>query len=152
MKSPLTPDQLQALRKFDACTLANAIETFHLRLRNEGFTHGATRCLFPQLRPMLGYAATVKIHGASPPTGGSSHLDRTDWWDYVRSIPMPRVVAVQDVSSSVGLGALLGEVHVSILQALGCVGAMTNGSVPDLPAVLGMGFNLFAGSLSVSHS
>jgi regulator of RNase E activity RraA len=101
---------------------------------------------------MLGYAVTVKIHGASPPTGGSSHLDRTDWWDYVQSIPGPRVVVVQDVSSTIGLGALLGEVHVAILQALGCVGAVTNGSVRDLPAVLGMGFSLFAGSLTVSHS
>jgi len=152
MKAQLRADRFEALRRLDACTLANAIETFRLRLRNEGFTHGATRCLFPQLRPMLGYAATVKIHGTSPPTGGSDHLDRTDWWEYVRSIPGPRVVAVQDVSSTIGLGALLGEVHVTILQPLGCVGAITNGSVRHLQAVSGLGFHLFSGSLSVSHS
>ncbi len=152
MKSPLTPVQLEALRRLDACTLANAIETFQLRLRNEGFTNGATRCLFPQLRPMLGYAATVKIRGASPPTGAPAQLDRTDWWDYVRSVPGPTVVVVQDVSSRVGLGALLGEVHVSILKALACVGAVTNGAARDLPAVKAMAFPLFAGNLSVSHS
>ena len=33
----LPPEQLEALRRLDACTLANAIETFHQRLRNEGF-------------------------------------------------------------------------------------------------------------------
>jgi len=152
MKPPLTPTQLEALRRLDACTLANAIETFQLRLRNEGFTSGATRCLFPDLRPMLGYAATVKIRGASPPTGARAQLDRTDWWDYVRSVPGPAVVVVQDVSSQVGLGALLGEVHVTILEALGCVGAVTNGAVRDLPAVKAMAFPLFAGNLSVSHS
>ena len=153
MNTPFSPAQIEALRRVDACTLANAIESFKLRLRNEGFTDGTTRCLTPQLRPMVGYAATVKIRGASPPTGGRmEHLDRTDWWDYIRSGPGPKILVVQDVSSRVGLGALLGEVHISILQALGCVGAVTNGAVRDLPAVQLLGFSLFAGSLSVSHS
>jgi len=67
-------------------------------------------------------------------------------------VPGPAVLVVQDVSSRIGLGALLGEVHISILQSLGCVGAVTNGAVRDLPAVGLLGFNLFAGSLSVSHS
>ena len=40
MNYPLTPEQLEALRRLDACTLANAIETFDVRLRNEGFTDG----------------------------------------------------------------------------------------------------------------
>ena len=35
MNTPLTPEQLEALRRLDACTLANAIETFHERLRDE---------------------------------------------------------------------------------------------------------------------
>jgi len=34
---PLTPEQFEALRRLDASTLANTIETFHERLRNEGF-------------------------------------------------------------------------------------------------------------------
>ncbi|MFI5336315.1 MAG: RraA family protein [Opitutales bacterium] len=152
MNAPLSPDTLEALRRLDACTLANAIETFQLRLRNEGFASGAMRCLFPQLRPMVGYAVTVKIRGSSPPTGARTYLDRTDWWDYIQSMPGPRVIVVQDVSTRPGLGALLGEVHINILQALGCVGAVTNGAIRDLPAVSAMGFQLFAGNLSVSHS
>jgi len=152
MKTPLTPGTLEALRRLDACTLANAIETFQLRLRNEGFASGEARCLFPQLPPMAGYAVTVKIRGASPPTGAGTYLERTDWWDYIQSVPGPRVVVVQDISTLPGLGALLGEVHVNILKALGCVGAVTNGAVRDIPAVAALGFPLFAGSLSVSHS
>jgi len=152
MNTAFTPDILEALRRMDACTLANAIETFQLRLRNDGFTAGATRCLFPQHRPMVGHAVTVKIRGSSPPTGARTYLDRTDWWDYIRSIPGPRIVAVEDISTRPGLGALLGEVHINILQALGCVGAITNGAVRDLPAVADLSFPLFAGNLSVSHS
>jgi len=151
MKTPLPPEQLDALRRLDACTLANAIETFQVRLRNEGFAGGATRCLFPRLRPMVGYAVTVKIRGSSPPTGARTYLERTDWWDYIQSVPAPRVVVLQDTSSKPGLGSLLGEVHISILQALGCVGAVTNGTVRDLPGVSDLGFQLFASGLSVSH-
>jgi regulator of RNase E activity RraA len=152
MKNSLAPEVLEALRRIDACALANAIETFQLRLRNEGFASGATRCLCPQLPPMAGYAVTVKIRGSSPPTGARTYLERTDWWDYIQSVPGPRVVVVQDISTKPGLGALLGEVHVNLLKALGCVGAITNGAVRDLPAAAALGFPLFAGHLSVSHS
>ncbi len=101
---------------------------------------------------MLGYAATVKIRGSAPPTAAGPYPDRTDWWDYILSLPAPRVVVVQDVATQVGLGSLLGAVHVNILRALGCVGAVTNGSVRDLPAAEKLGFHLFAGSISVSHA
>ncbi len=152
MNAILTSAQLEILRRLDACTLANAIETFHKRLRNEGFVDHTVHCLFPDSAPMLGYAATVKIRGSAPPTAASPYTDRTDWWEYVRSLPAPRVVVVQDVATQVGLGSLLGAVHVNILRALGCVGAVTNGSVRDLPAAKKLGFHLFAGSISVSHA
>ena len=78
MNCPLSPEQLEALRGLDACTLANAIETFHERLRNEGFMDNSVRCLFPRLQPMLGYAATIKIRGSAPPMGEVPYPDRTD--------------------------------------------------------------------------
>ncbi len=150
--SPLSAEELEALRQLDACTVANAIETFHERLRNEGFANGTVRCLFPQLGTMLGYAATVKIRGSSPPTADGPFPDRTDWFDYIQSLPSPRVVVVQDAAARVGLGSLLGAVHMNILHALGCVGAVTNGSVRDLPAAQDLGFKLFTGSVAVSHA
>ncbi|HTQ51272.1 MAG TPA: RraA family protein [Candidatus Acidoferrales bacterium] len=152
MNAMLTSKQMEILQRLDACTLANAIEIFHQRLRNEGFVNTSVHCLFPELPPMLGYAATVKIRGSSPPTAAAPYNDRTDWWDYILSLPAPRVVVVQDVASQAGLGSLLGAVHVNILRALGCVGAVTNGSVRDLPAARNLGFHLFAGSVSVSHA
>jgi 4-hydroxy-4-methyl-2-oxoglutarate aldolase len=152
MNPPLTPEQLEALRRLDACTLANAIETFHQRLRNQGFTDYSIRCLFPRLPPMLGYAATVKIRGSAPPTADSTFPDRTDWWDYILSVAAPRVVVVQDVATQPGLGALIGSVHLNILRALQCVGVVTNGAVRSLPAAKSAGFHFFAGSVSVSHA
>lgn len=152
MNTPLTPEQLESLRRLDACTLANAIETFHERLRNEGFVDHSVRCLFPRLQPMAGYAATIKIRGSTPPTAAGPYADRTDWWDYILSLPQPRVVVAQDVASRPGLGSLVGAVHMNILRALHCVGVVTNGSVRDIPASESAGFHLFAGSVSVSHA
>ena len=151
-KTVLTDEQLEALRKLNACLLANAIETFRARLRNEGFADGSVRCLFPRLPPMAGYAATIKVRGSAPPVAGGIYPDRSDWWDYILSVPAPRVVVVQDCAARPGLGSLLGAVHVNILRAFGCVGAVTNGAVRDIPAAEALDFPLFAGSVSVSHA
>ncbi|MGH8323383.1 MAG: RraA family protein, partial [Steroidobacteraceae bacterium] len=147
----LTDEQLQALRRLDACKVANAIETFQERLRSEGFVNHTVRSLFPEFPPLVGYAATVKIRGSTPPTAARSYPDRTDWWDYIVSLPAPRVVVVQDVATQPGLCSLVGEVHMSILQALHCVGVVTNGAVRDIPQARSAGFHYFAGNVSVSH-
>jgi regulator of RNase E activity RraA len=149
--TPLTAEQLRALRRLDACLLANTIETFQVRLRNEGFLDHRVRSLFPELVPMVGYAATVRIRGSAPPVAGAKFPDRSDWWDYIVRVPAPRVVVVQDISSEPGLCSLVGEVHMNVLRALDCVGVVTNGSVRDLPAARKAGFPCFAASVAVSH-
>jgi regulator of RNase E activity RraA len=136
----------------DACTLANAIETFNVRLHNEGFTDGALRCLFPGLPPIVGYAATIKVRGSAPPTAGGLYSERSDWLDYVQSLPVPHIIVAQDIASHPGLGALLGEVHFNIQRALGGVGIVTNGAVRGVPTAEALGFQIFAGSVSVSHA
>lgn len=143
---------MDILRRLDACTIANAIETFQGRLRNEGFVDNSVRCLFPQLPPMLGYAATVKVRGSAPATAGPAYREQTDWWDFILSLPAPRIVVVQDVSTRPGLGSLVGSVHMNILRVLDCVGVVTNGAVRNIPAAEMAGFHLFAGSISVSHA
>lgn len=152
MDSALSPEQLEALGQLDSCTVSNAIETFDVRLRNEGFADSSLHCLFEQLPPLVGYAVTARIRCANPPTAGHSYFDRTDWWDQILKVPEPRIVVVQDLDNKPGLGSLLGEVHTSILKALGCLGAVTNGAVRDLPAIETAQFHLFAGSVAVSHS
>ena len=75
-----------------------------------------------------------------------------DWWNYVASLPEPRVIVLQDADPKPGVGAFVGEIHAVIGAALQCIGCVTNGAVRDLPAVEAMGFKLFAGSIAVSHS
>jgi regulator of RNase E activity RraA len=61
-------------------------------------------------------------------------------------------MVIQDADHSPGTGALVGEIHAAIAQAVGCVGHVTNGAVRDLPAVERLGFHLFAGRVAVSHA
>jgi regulator of RNase E activity RraA len=152
MNQPLTSEQLEALRQIDACTLANAIETFQVRLRNEGFTDSSLRCFFPRLPPIVGYAATIKLRGSAPPMADSLYPERTDWWNYVLSLPAPRIVVAQDIASCPGVGALFGVAHINIQRALGSAGIVTNGVVRGIPAAEALGFQIFAGGVTVSHA
>lgn len=148
----LTPQLLESLGRLDAGTLSNAIETFGKRLRNEGFADHSIHCFCPLLKPMIGYAATLRLRGSAPPTAGGKYPERTDWWEYILSLPAPRVAVIQDVATRPGLGSYIGAVHMNILLALQCVGVVTNGAVRDLPAAESAGFHYFAGCLSVSHA
>ena len=149
---PLKEQQIAALQELDSCMVSNAIETFGVRLRNTGFADSSIRCMFKDLPPMVGYAVTARLRSEDPPIGGGSYHDRTDWWNNILAIPAPRVVVLEDMDKRPGLGAFIGDVHASILKALGCVGYVTNGAVRELPAVRSTGMHLFAGDVAVSHA
>jgi 4-hydroxy-4-methyl-2-oxoglutarate aldolase len=148
----LTPNQLEELGRFSTCVISNAIEKFHVRLRNAGFADSSVRCIFEDFPPMVGYAATARVRTSDPPMEGGAYFDRTDWWNDLLSIPAPRVVVVEDMSRPPGMGSLVGEVHANILLSLGCVGLVTNGAVRGLDGVESTGFQMFAGNVTPSHA
>jgi 4-hydroxy-4-methyl-2-oxoglutarate aldolase len=152
MGATLSPELLHALQALDTCSVSNAIELLGERLRNEGFTRPAIHRITTSSTPLVGHAVTVRIHCSRPPMRGRAYEDRTDWWNYILTIPEPRVVVIEDVDTRPGTGTFLGEVHANILKALGCVGGITNGVVRDVPAIEEMGFQLFAGGMAASHA
>jgi regulator of RNase E activity RraA len=143
---------LERLRRFDTCTLANAIERLDVRPRNEGFIVGAVRCQYPELAPVVGYAATGRIRSSMPPVTGGWYHEQIDFLRYLETVAGPRIVVLQDSDPFPGTGAMFGEVHARICRALDCVAYVTNGAVRDVPGIQALGFQLFAGGLSVSHA
>lgn len=143
---------LEKLRQLDSCTVANAIETFGVRLRNAGFADSTVRCVFEDFPPLVGYAATVRVRTADPPMEGDSYYYRLDWLDHVLSVPSPRVLVVEDLDHDPGLGSFIGDVHANILRALGCIGVVTNGAVRNVEAARELKFHMFARNLTVSHA
>ncbi|MGA3096291.1 MAG: RraA family protein [Bryobacteraceae bacterium] len=148
----LSREELERLRRYDACTLSNAIERLDIRPRNEGFITGAITCRFPQLPPVIGYAVTARMRSSILPVNGWCYYEHADWWRYVASLVGPRIVVIQDADHSPGVGALFGEAYARISRALGCVACVTNGAVRDVPGIEALGFQLFAGGVSVSHA
>lgn len=144
---------IEQLQQLSTCIVASAIEGFHVRLPNTGFTDSRIHSTLGNVSPVAGYVATGRIRTADPPMEGNGyHYARTDWWDHILSIPAPRVVVLQDLDDPPGVGAFVGEVNANILKALGCVGLVTNGAVRDVNEIRSIGFPLFAANLSVSHA
>jgi 4-hydroxy-4-methyl-2-oxoglutarate aldolase len=152
LEPPVHVEEFDALRRLDTCMVSNAIETFEIRLRNTGFADARIRCMFEDLPPMVGYAATARLRTGEPPIAGNSYHDRTDWWNSILEVPAPRIAVLEDMDKPPGVGAFLGDTHAAILRALGCVGYVTDGAVRELPRVRDVGLQLFAGSVAVSHA
>ena len=148
----LSEREMEALRLIDTCMVANAVETFNIRLHNTGFTDSSIRCMFEDARPMVGYAATGRLRSGEPPMVGGTFRDRADFWNSILEIPPPRILVLEDMDEPPGRGAFVGDMHAAILKALGCIGYLTNGAVRELPSVSSMGIQLFAGSVAVSHA
>jgi regulator of RNase E activity RraA len=148
---PLPPETLEAIAQFDTCAIANALEQFDVRLRNEGYTRPGLRCLTGGFTSIIGYAATCRVHSADPPVGGGAYIESTGWWPAIEKLPIPRIAVIQAADKDAG-ASTVGEVHAAILKAFHCAGVITNGGVRDLPAVTRMGFPMFARNISLSHA
>jgi 4-hydroxy-4-methyl-2-oxoglutarate aldolase len=151
MVEPLSPRELDALRRLNTPTVSNAIEAFNTRPRSEGFMDPSIRCIFPELGVMVGYACTATV-SAREPAPPDLQVSRFEQWDNVLSIPAPRVMVIHDLDDPPAVGSYWGEVQSNIYRALGCVGTVTDGSVRDLDEVRELGFHFFAAHVSVSHA
>ena len=148
----LSAGQIEALQQFDTCTIANAMEEFKIRLRNEGYTKPGLACRTGHYPPVVGFAATCRVKAADPPITGGYYFHREDWWAAIESMPVPRIAVIEDLDQPPSAGACVGEVHAAMLKALHCAGVITNGAVRNLPAVSAMKFPMFSRSVAVSHA
>jgi len=148
MPEPLSREELEALRRWPTPAISNAIESFKIRPFNEGYMSPDIKCVFPDLGCMIGYAVTAVITADSPE---GRRVTPQEWWDVVQKVPPPRVVVIHDIDNPVR-GSFWGEVQANIHKALGCVGAVTDGSVRDLDEVKALGFHFFSSCITVSHA
>ena len=145
----LSEDTLAFLREVDSPTIANAIETFELRERCDGFIGGAVECRFPEFGVMAGRAVTVKM--ASSPGKPASRDGYWRMWDALEAMEGPAVLAIQDVSGAPHRCAYAGEMMATLAQRLGAVGMVTDGALRDVDEVRALGFHYFMRYAVVSH-
>jgi 4-hydroxy-4-methyl-2-oxoglutarate aldolase len=152
IQEPLTWEELRELQLIPTPSIANAIESFNVRPRNEGVSDGTVRPQFPELGPMVGYAATATIRSNEEPAKGHT-VNRWNAIQHVLNTPAPRILVVEDLDPEAKrLGALWGEVQSNTFKRLGCAGTITNGAVRDLDEVRALGFQLYSSRVVPSHA
>jgi 4-hydroxy-4-methyl-2-oxoglutarate aldolase len=147
---PLSPDVLQKLARFDSPTISNVIELFELRQRNCGFMTPAIRSLFPELPPIVGYAATATYRSSRALAQGEEVSSLVEHVEALSELPSPRIVVFHDLDEPPA-AATFGEVMAAVYKRFGCVGLITSGMARDLEAVRRMDFAVFAAGVAVSH-
>ncbi|MBT3602592.1 MAG: RraA family protein, partial [Candidatus Latescibacteria bacterium] len=55
----LSQHHLDLLRQYDTPTICNVIEVFDVRPRNVGYMDTRIKACYPELPPLVGYAATA---------------------------------------------------------------------------------------------
>lgn len=151
MATPLTAEQLEALRRWPTPAISNAIETFNVRSRNTGFMGPEIVCRYPEFPPIVGYAATCKIRASVPADQDYQSAARDEWWRHIESIPAPRIIVIQDLDQP-PVGSFWGEVNANLHKAMGAVGVVTDGGVRDLDEVRELGFQFLSKCVLVSHA
>ena len=145
------PVLFEQLRKFDTPTICNALELALGGRFVTGFTRQTLIAAHPKAPPIVGYARTCSVR-CSVPFDASGRKERLQsYYAYLEQGPRPTVAVVQDIDSLPGLGAFWGEVNTNVHWNLGCVGAVTNGSMRDLDMMHAQ-FQCLAASLSPSHA
>ena len=113
MTEILSQSDLDALMAWPTPAISNAIELFDIRPRNEGFMLPEIQCRYPDMKPMIGYAATGVITARS---SEGRRISPPDWWEEVQKIPAPRIVVQHDIDNPV-VGSFWGEVNANMHKA-----------------------------------
>lgn len=149
MARMLGPEHIDALRRIDSPTIANAVETFLIRPRVSGYVGYDIRCIFPDLPPTVGYAVTCTVDST---TEGREGIGFNRLYEILATAPKPAIVVMQDVGTDRLHSCHAGEVMSTRMKGLGAVGILTDGGLRDVREVAALGgFQYFCAGLVVSH-
>jgi regulator of RNase E activity RraA len=146
----LSQADLDLLRKYDTPTICNVIELFEVRPHNDGYMDARIRACFPELPPMVGYAATATFRSAAPARSGDVYTSLDRQVEQFGELPGPPVVVFQDLDNPT-VSATFGEVMCSTYKGFGAVGLITSGAARDLDQVRAIKFPAFSDGTICSH-
>jgi regulator of RNase E activity RraA len=150
MSQPLPPKtDLELLARYDTPTVCNVIELFNVRPRHKGYMDQRIQACYPEMPPMVGYAATA-LFRASLPGAASAYGSLDKQVVAMAEVPDPRVVVFQDLDEP-PVAATFGEMMCSAYRAFGACGLVTSGAGRDLDQVRALNFPVFTGGSICSH-
>ncbi len=148
-RKTLSEDDLHLLRSYDTPTVCNVIELFDIRPRNVGYMDERIKACFPELPPMVGYAATATFRSAAP-SHGDVYTSLEKQVAAFAEVPSPPVVVFQDLDDP-PVAATFGEVMCTAYNAFGAGGLITSGAGRDLDQVRAFGFPVFTSGAICAH-
>jgi len=151
---------LAELRKIDTPTITNAVATYPgektcLALYDpwteNWYTDSSIRCIYPQLGPTVGHAVTC-VYGL-PDESSRGRLTFMDVSDALDAMPKPTILVIQqrfppEIRTKVGLA---GEIMVTSMKSLGCVGLISDGPSRDIDAIRKLDFQMLLGGVTAGH-
>src|SRR5437660_12328968 len=96
MVATLSFEQISALCRIDSPTISNAIERFKVRPRVSGYVGYDIRCIFPELRPTVGYAVTCT---GDSTTEGRQRIGFQRLYEVLTNARKPQLVLMQDAAA-----------------------------------------------------
>jgi regulator of RNase E activity RraA len=144
------PRVLERLRRYDTATVCNLIELFDVRPHAVGYMDARIRACFPELPPMIGFAATATFRASEPPRGTDVYSSAEEQVELFKDLSGPPVVVFQDLDDP-PVAATFGEVMCTIYQTCGAVGLITSGTGRDLDQVRALDFPVFTNGTVCSH-
>ncbi len=148
---PVSAAELKLLAQYDTPTIANVIELFEVRPRSAGFMDKRIRACFPEMPPIVGYAATATMRTAYARAEGAAYASLDEQVERFAELSGPAIVVFQDLDDP-PVGATFGEIMCTTYQCFGALGIVTSGPARDLDQVRRLGFAAFSDGVVSSHS
>src|SRR2546423_5454276 len=111
---------------------------------------GRIRAAYPELPPMVGFAATAAFRSDAPPQGGDAYGSMDQQVSKFAELPGPAIVVFQDLDDP-AVGATFGEVMCSTYRAFGSAGLITSGAGRDMEQVRALKYPVFTDGTICSH-
>ena len=148
------------LRTIDTPTITNVVATYPknplcLGLYNpwteNWYTDASIRCMYPNMGPVVGHAVTC-VFGLPDPNF-SGRLSFMDVIDALDAMKKPTILVMQQKwpGHIMSKAASAGEVMVTSMQAVGCIGLISNGPSRDVDAVRRLDFQMLLSGITAGH-
>jgi len=156
---PTVQEMLEALKEFDTPSITNVVATYPdnplcLGLYNpwtqNWYTDQSIRCMYPELGPVVGFAVTCVYGLPDPPYHRLTFMDVIDALD---ASPKPAILVFEqrfppEIAGKVGLS---GGNMTTAMQAVGCVGAISNGPSRDIDEIRPLRFQYLLSGIAPGH-